>query len=722
MSDHNFIAGSLALLDYAPSGLFVVDEELRVLFWNLTMEKWSGQSRATLLGTVLSATYPRLALPRFLQPIQGVLNGKGIYTFAADQYHYLLPFPLPGQDRLQEQQVQVHHLQLPGVKGRMALFSVQDVSSCTQAIARQEEVLAALRAEMEEKEQVQYALDEERNFLQNVLDGVQDPIKVIDGNYEVLLMNRAAMQNVSSHSSMTCYSINYGRSRPCGEDHVCPVRQVIATRRSAQIIHEMYVNDTEKRFFETKASPLFRDDGSVWGIIEVSRDITIRLEMEEKLRASEAQQRQLAHHDILTGLPNRLMLVDRLRQALPKAHRHGHKVAVLFLDLDKFKNVNDTLGHDVGDELLCVVADRLQDCLRESDTVARLGGDEFVVILDEITTQHEIVVVCRKILRALHQPIILADNEIVTSVSIGVSLFPDDSQDVDGLLKCADSAMYLAKEQGRNAFQFYEAELHSAAFERILMENSLRYALERGEISLNYQPIIELDSGELSGVEALARWQGPSGDIIEPATFMPVAEESGLIIPIGTWVLAQACEQQKKWLDAGGAKVAIAVNLSARQFQQPDLVTTVGDILAASGLPPHYLTLEISEKSMMDYGQEAFAVLDHFHSLGIHIAIDNFGTGYSSLRYLARLPLDMLKIDREFVDQLLEQAQDQAVVSAVISLAHNLGIKVVAEGVESKEQHEWLKAKGCQAGQGFWYERPLGMEDFARRYGADLTL
>ena len=581
---------------------------------------------------------------------------------------------------------------------------------------RDDDPINALTASNQERDQAQQALDDERNFLQSVLDGVQDPIKVVDRDYQILLMNRAAMQNVSSGSSMTCHSINYGRDKPCTGDHVCPVRQVIATRKSVQITHEMYINDTEKRFFETKASPLFKDDGSVWGIIEVSRDITIRLEMEEKLRASEAKQRELAHHDALTGLPNRLMLVDRLNQALPKASRHHHKIAVLFLDLDKFKNINDTLGHDVGDDLLRVVAQRLKDCLRESDTVARLGGDEFVVILEEIHHQHEAVKVCRKILETLYQPIFLGEHEISTSASIGVSLFPDDSHDVDGVLKCADSAMYRAKEQGRNNFQIFETEMHTSAFDRILMENSLRQATERGEIFLHYQPLIDLTSGKLIGCEALARWRGPDGELIPPAAFIPVAEETGIIIPMGKWILQKGCRQNKEWIDKGGKAVPISINLSARQFKQHDLIEMITSILQKTGLPPRYLTLEITESCMMEDVDDTINVLQHFHDMGIGIAIDDFGTGYSSLRYLQKFPLNMLKIDREFVKDILSNEANHTIVQAVISLAHNLGLAVLAEGVETVEQQDFLKKKGCEQAQGFLYGRPVEAAQFAEKW------
>ncbi len=447
--------------------------------------------------------------------------------------------------------------------------------------------------------------------------------------------------------------------------------------------------------------------GRVSHYAEVFADITA-------LKASEARLDDLAHHDPLTGLPNRLLLDARTKHALSRASRHGNKLAVLFIDLDRFKNVNDTLGHPAGDVLLQQVAQRIAACVREQDTVSRLGGDEFTVLLEEVEAVANVGLVARKILGALSEKIVLFGHEVFISGSIGISLYPDDGTDIATLFKHADSALYRAKEQGRDNYQFYTRELTLQAEMRLEVENDLRQALAAEQFELYYQPQVDLHSGRIDGMEALLRWRHPRRGLLLPAEFIPLAEETGLIIPLGAWVLATACAQAKAWLDAGLDMVPVAVNLSPRQFRQKDLVQTVAATLAATGLPAAYLELEITEGLAMYDVEESIAVLHRLKALGTHIAIDDFGTGYSSLSYLKRFPIDRIKIDLSFVRNITTDPDDAAISEAIIAMSHSLSHTVIAEGVETTAQREFLTARHCDQMQGYHYSRPAPAADMER--------
>ena len=420
-----------------------------------------------------------------------------------------------------------------------------------------------------------------------------------------------------------------------------------------------------------------------------------------QIKNAEASIRFLAHHDPLTGLPNRFTLQARLTQTLADARRFQHGVAVLFLDLDRFKTINDSLGHPVGDQLLIEVARRLNQSVRETDTVARLGGDEFVLVLPHINHPLEVVKIARGIVRTLSQPVRLGEQLLHTSPSIGVALFPGDGEDVETLLKNADTAMYHAKAQGRATYQFFKPEMNEAAQQRLSLENDLRLALERAEFRLHFQPQFQLANGRLAGLEALIRWQHPEQCMISPAKFIPVAEETGLILPIGDWVLREACRLARQWQQQGLLTVPVAVNVSARQFRQPGFVEVVQQILGASQLPPELLELEITESAVMEAEAGAVATLRRLHNMGVQLAIDDFGTGYSSLNYLKSFPLHKLKIDQSFVRDLEHDPNDAAISLAIIGLAHNLGLQVIAEGIETEAQLQLLRSHGCDTGQGF---------------------
>ncbi len=441
-----------------------------------------------------------------------------------------------------------------------------------------------------------------------------------------------------------------------------------------------------------------------------------------RLRQAELAIHQLSNYDSLTGLPNRTLLEDRLNQAIAQASREEHCLGVMFLDLDQFKQVNDTLGHVYGDNLLKLVSQRLERCLRKSDTVARLGGDDFIIILTGVRQCEHISQVARKILDALSEPLQLDEHEIFTTASIGIAIYPVDGDAPHLLLKNADIAMYQAKEQGRNAFQFFSREMNYKAEERLLLDNSLRRALERQEFFVHYQPQMDLLTGRLIGMEALVRWQHPEMGMVTPEKFIPLAEDSGLIIPIGEWVLKTACRQNKAWQEMGFGPLRVAVNLSGRQFKQERLVESVAAILNETGLAPSLLELEITESIIMRNAEETIVTLRRLKEMGISLAIDDFGTGYSSLSYLKHFPIDRLKIDRSFVLDITTDPDDAAIAEAIISMAHSLKLKVTAEGVEQQEQLRFLAQRNCDEMQGYLVSRPISTEEFTRLLQQGISL
>jgi diguanylate cyclase (GGDEF)-like protein len=433
---------------------------------------------------------------------------------------------------------------------------------------------------------------------------------------------------------------------------------------------------------------------------------------DEKTRADERIE-YLASHDSLTGLPNREMFNQLLYSAIQTAQSRQLQFAMLFIDLDRFKIINDSLGHEAGDDLLVEMADRLRQNLRSSDIVARLGGDEFVVILEHSSQRSDIEDIARKLLSAVSRPIRLSGHECHATASIGIAMYPAHGTDVHSLTKSADTAMYLAKEDGKNNFRFFTKEVKVQSIERLTLENCLRHALERGEFSLHYQPKVDLASGQITGVEALLRWTHPEYGLLPPGQFIPLAEETGLIVPIGRWALKEACAQNMAWQRRGLRPVSMAVNLSPRQFIDENLLQDIDEALAASGMSPALLQIEVTESMMMRNVSRAIKVLDAIQSRGIRIAIDDFGTGYSSMSLMKQFPIDTIKIDRSFVRDLPDDAEDQAIAQAIISMGRALGMTIVAEGVETVEQQTFLRAHGCDEMQGFLFSRPLPPEQLA---------
>ncbi len=576
---------------------------------------------------------------------------------------------------------------------------------------KQDEALAAVQQQLHE------AVDYERSFLQTVIDGAADPVMAIDTRYNVLLMNKVATEllhvdpEIVRRGGRKCYQLFAGRDRPCSdEQYPCPVQQVQEKGRPVTLVHNRYHGNGINNTFEIEASPLRDTEGEIYGTIEVARDITDRLRIEQELRESRSRLYRLAHHDSLTGLPNRLLFKDRLEQAIFKARRKGTRVAILFLDLDRFKNINDTLGHDVGDGLLIEVARRFQAQCRQSDTVARIGGDEFVFILDDIGNHGNAEVVAGKIMAAIAKPIQVNGHDLHISTSIGIAVYPDDSDNLDGVIKCADTALYQAKDDGRNSYRLYSSEMGRRRHSLHLQERQMNEALRKEQFFLEYQCQLELKSRKLVGLEALIRWRHPEQGVLYPQDFLFQAEESGLIVEIGSWVLQEVCRQIAAWKQEGLTPVPVAVNISPRQLRDAKFQGMVAEILARYGLSADLLELELDEAAMME-GRHTGGLhgLEEVSRLGVRLAVEDFGCGRFSLGDLQRLPLSRLKIDSSFMGRLSEP-NIAVIVDAIIVLAHNLGITVLAEGVEREEQLRFLLEHDCDQVQGYYLARPAGSD------------
>lgn len=482
--------------------------------------------------------------------------------------------------------------------------------------------------------------------------------------------------------------------------------QMLAHQPFRDVVMFRTLSNDAPFYISVSGEPMFDSEYQFVGYRGVSREITNQRLANERIQ-------HLATHDSLTGLPNRVMFSRLLNHALTGAQRHLRNFAILFIDLDRFKFINDTLGHAAGDQLLQEIANRFKDVLRASDVIARLGGDEFVVLVEETSSAKEAATVARKLLSAALKPAVLLERECRITASIGIALYPDDGADEQTLMKNADIAMYFAKGEGKNNFQFYSSNITTQTWERLSLENNLRLALSRNEFHLHYQAKLDLKTGAINGAEALLRWDSAELGSVPPTEFIPTAEETGLIVTIGKWVLRTACLQNMAWQAQGLAPICMAVNLSVRQFSDEDLLCDVSEILAETGMPPHLLELEITEGMVVQNPQRAVQLLRAIKQLGVRLAIDDFGTGYSSLGQLKNFPIDTLKIDRSFISDIVANAEDKAITEAIIAMGKALSMTVVAEGVETREQEAFLRTHACDEMQGYYFSKPISGDGFA---------
>jgi diguanylate cyclase (GGDEF)-like protein/PAS domain S-box-containing protein len=503
----------------------------------------------------------------------------------------------------------------------------------------------------------------------------------------------------------------YPEDRPAVE---ATLRRVMDEKDQRSLEFRITLPDGAVRNISAVVGVILDEHANVVRVIGVNMDVTERRVAEETLRNSEADLTYSSQHDFLTGLPNRMLLNDRISQAIVLALRHKKQIAVLFLDLDGFKHINDYLGHPIGDKLLQSIAKRLVDCVRFSDTVSRQGGDEFVVLLSEVEHSEDAAITARRMLQTVAQAHSIDQHDLHVTTSIGMSVYPDDGLDAETLIKNADTAMYQAKENGRQSYQFFKPAMNIRAVKRQSIEESLRRALERQEFALNYQPKVNLRTGEITGAEALIRWTHPIRGPVSPEQFISVAEDCGLILPIGNWVLREACKQARTWVDAGLPPVTMAVNVSAMEFRGDNFLENVFAILKETRLDPRSLELELTESVLMKRAESTESIFKTLRATGVRLAVDDFGTGYSSLSYLRKFPVDALKIDQSFVRQITTAPDDTTIVTAIISMGRSLNLRVIAEGVETLEQLAFLKAHQCDEAQGYYFSRPVDAKQFAK--------
>jgi diguanylate cyclase (GGDEF)-like protein/PAS domain S-box-containing protein len=643
---------------------------------------WTGQPRATPdLGPLRSTWFS--GAPVWIADIAKRANFRRGTEAACANLHCAFCFPVLSGDR---------------PLGVMEFFS-REIKQPDEALLRAVQAIGRQIGQFIQRKLAEEAQRVSEERYRDMFDRSPSPMWVWDDEtLSIITVNQAAIDHYGysreefEHMSLRELWVPSERAR--NEENIRERAQL----RTMYVQSTHYTKDQRVISVEVTARAFKLGSRSVW--LTLVNDVTERLRVEEKLL-------HLAHYDTLTDLPNRVLFYDRLRKTLALSKRNGWITGVLFMDIDRFKNINDTLGHAVGDQLLRQVSERLVCSVRASDTVGRLGGDEFAVVLTNLTLDTDAGVVAQKIIDKFNEPFRLDGAEVYVTPSIGITLYPKDGTEQDELIKHADAAMYRAKDSGRNNFQYYSPEMSVRGQAVLQLEGSLRRALEHDEFLLHYQPKADIASGVINGCEALLRWQRLGKGLVSPAEFIPVLEETGLIVQAGEWVLNTVCKQINTWLSAGITPVPIAVNLSARQFLQPDLGTTIERILASHNIDPKWIELEITESSLMANPQDAARVLGFLKSLGLSISIDDFGTGYSSLSYLKRFPLDALKIDRSFVRDISTDANDAAITRAVISMAHSLGLKVVAEGVETSEQLAFLAEHRCDIVQGYYLAKPL---------------
>jgi diguanylate cyclase (GGDEF)-like protein/PAS domain S-box-containing protein len=563
---------------------------------------------------------------------------------------------------------------------------------------------------------VEDALFLEKERVQVTLNSIGDAVISTDIPGNITYLNQVAER-------MTGWSGEEASGRPFGEvfqiiegvtrEPACNPMQLAVKQNQAVGLTSNCIlirRDGYESAIEDSTAPIHSRAGQVIGAVMVFRDVS-------EARAMRLKMTHLAQHDFLTDLPNRLLLNDRITQAISLSRRHTKPLAVLFMDLDGFKHINDSQGHEIGDKLLQSVAQLVLGCVRTSDTVSRHGGDEFVILLSEVAEAGDAAFIAEKILAALAMPHVISERNVHLSASVGISIYPQDGHDADTLIKNADTAMYQAKEKGSNNYHFFKQNMNVRDVERQFLESSLGRALERQEFLLHYQPEVDLETGTITGAEALIRWMDPDRGLIPPAQFVPFAEDCGLIVPIGRWVLREACRQTRAWMDAGLRPIPVAVNISAVELRAKNFLEGVRSILKDTRLEPRYLELELTKSVLMQDDEFTISVLQALKAMGVQLAVDDFGTGNSSLSHLRRFPIDTLKIDQSFVHEISASADDAAFLGAMMSVGKTLKKRVVAEGVEEREQLAFLQSERCNEGQGYYFSPPVDAEHFAQLLG-----
>jgi diguanylate cyclase (GGDEF)-like protein/PAS domain S-box-containing protein len=673
------------LLEAAPDAMVVVDQTGNIVLLNLQAEKQFGYRRDELVGQPVKNIIPKGFAERLI--------ADGLRSTADALAQQIgTGIELIGQRKDGSQfPIEIMLSPLQSVKGILVTAAIRDIS---------------VRKTMEE------ALFSEKERAQVTLDSIGDAVISTDVSGRVTFLNLVA----ETMTGWLCAEA-IGIDRPevfrvidtvSGEPFLDLVKTAISNDETIHISTNCVLlrRDGLEIPIDAAVSPIHDRQGIATGAVIVCRDVSAARKMSLQMVHS-------AEHDFLTGLPNRMLLNDRISQAIVMAPRHDRQVAVLFLDLDNFKHINDSLGHSIGDKLLQSIAERLRACVRISDTVSRQGGDEFVILLSDAEQWADAAIIAQRILQTVAQPHSIDQHDLHITASIGVSVFPDDGLDAETLIKNADTAMYQAKENGRQNYQYFKPAMNIQAVERQSIEEGLRRAIERQEFTLDYQPKVDMNTGTITGAEALIRWQHPTRGLLLPGMFIPVAEESGLIRSIGKWVLREACRQARAWSDAGLPKTTMAVNVCASEMQDENFLKVLFSILDETGLNPKFLELEMTESVLMKHPASTAHILQTVRENGVHVAIDDFGTGYSSLSYLRKFPIDALKIDQSFVRQITA-GEDTAIVKAVISMARSLKLRVVAEGVETLEELSFLREHQCDEVQGYYFSRPVSAEKFAQ--------
>jgi len=694
----------LDLYDFAPVGYCTIDEKGVITKANLTLAALLGVTRLSLTKRLFSHYIQHKDQDDFYRLRRKMLAASTVVVIHSD------PFTITPAA------CEVRLVKSDGADcwARLIVTPVADehgekilriaVTDITER-QRLEQQLHELQQTEHRKTKAALVTSEER--FRTIVEVQPECVKIVDAKGCIVQMNAAGLAMIEADNLQQAQGLSVAGLVVASQREAYRAFEAsVLAGKNAAIEFEIIGLRGTRRWIDSHAVPLPDQPDSAPKMLAITRDITARKQAEEQIEF-------LANHDVLTGLPNRLLTKDHLQQAILVAERENSKVALLFIDLDNFKIINDSLGHVIGDELLKGVATRLRECLRDVDTLSRQGGDEFLIVLNNVGDTASITVVAEKILARMLEPFEIDQHELSSSLSIGIAVYPDDGKDFVTLLKQADTAMYQAKESGRNTHRFHTDQMNTDAVEHLRIRNGLRRALEQGEFVLHYQPQINLATGAVFGAEALIRWHHPELGMLPPGRFISIAEDSGLIVPIGDWVLQEACRQAVAWCKAGLPELLIAVNLSVVQFRHGDVLKSVTQALAESGLEPALLELELTESILIKDAEKVLATVRQLKSLGVKLSIDDFGTGYSSLSYLKRFDVDKLKIDQSFVRDMVDDVHDAVIVGTIIQMAKSLGLTTIAEGVEDERQLAMLRLAHCDEAQGYHFAHPMPADEFA---------